>query len=82
MKIDPTAPVRPRARTPAERMRSFRRRRRFKRLVVRVELEKADIQALIQRGYLASTDCCDLVALEAAANFAVSDLLGGALSQA
>ena len=38
----------------AERMRQYRRRvgRRSKRLVVRVELEPAEIEVLVKRGYL------------------------------
>jgi hypothetical protein len=40
----------------AERMRQYRRRRRWKRLVVRVELEPAEIEVLVKRGYLDPKD--------------------------
>ena len=40
----------------AERMRQYRRRRRWKRLVVSVELEPAEIEVLVKRGYLAPRD--------------------------
>ena len=40
----------------AERMRQYRRRRRLKRLVVSVELEPAEIEVFVKRGYLAPRD--------------------------
>jgi hypothetical protein len=63
-----------RSRTPAaERMRRYRRRRRWKRLVVRVELEPAEIEVLVERGYL--TDRDNLSLIEEAANAFISDAL-------
>jgi hypothetical protein len=40
------------ARTPAERMRLFRRRRKLQRQVVKVEVDPGEVVALIDRGYL------------------------------
>jgi hypothetical protein len=40
--IEATGAVRQRARSPAERMRRYRKRRRFRPLLVRIELERAD----------------------------------------
>ena len=46
-----------RSSTPAvERMRQYRRRRRWKRLVVSVELEPAEIEVFVKRGYLDPRD--------------------------
>jgi hypothetical protein len=65
--LDPnsTCPVR-NATTPAERMRLFRKRRKFRRRVAKVEVDPAEIDALIQRGYLDPSDRDDLEALGAA----------------
>jgi hypothetical protein len=61
------------ARTPAERMRLFRRRRKFQRQVVTVEVDPREVDALIDRGYLEPKDRDDLVALAAAVNACFSD---------
>ena len=63
------------ARTPAERMRLFRRRRKFQRQVVTVEVDPREVDALIDRGYLEPKDRDDLVALAAAVNACFSDHL-------
>ena len=63
------------ARTPAERMRLFRKRRKFRRRVAKVEVDPAEIDALIQRGYLDPSDRDDLEALGAAVTACFSDAL-------
>jgi hypothetical protein len=45
-----------RAQTPAERMRLFRRRRKFRREVVKVEVDPGEVDVLIDRGYLEPKD--------------------------
>jgi hypothetical protein len=65
--------------SPAERMRLYRRRRRRGRRVVRVEIDAAEVEALVRRGYLEPKDREDASAIEAAANAAMSDLLAGFL---
>jgi hypothetical protein len=60
-------------RTPAERMQLFRRRRKFRRQVVKVEVDPREIDALIDRGYLDPKGRDDLVALAAAVNACFSD---------
>jgi hypothetical protein len=40
--------------TPAERIRLFRRRRKFGRQVVKVEVDPGEVDALIDRGALAA----------------------------
>ena len=65
-----------RSATPAgERMRQYRRRRRWKRLVVRVELEPAEIEVLVKRGYLDPKDRVNLGPIEEAANDFISNAL-------
>jgi len=59
----------------AERMRQFRRRRRWKRLVVSVELEPAEIEVFVKRGYLDPSDRENLGAIQEAANNFISDAL-------
>jgi hypothetical protein len=55
--LTPTSPLPMRnARTPAERMRLFRRRRKFRRQVVKVEVDPGEVDALIDRGYLGAKD--------------------------
>ena len=61
------------ARTPAERMRTLRKRRKFRRRVEKVEVDPAEIEALIQRGYLDPSDRDDLEALGAAVTACFSD---------
>ena len=60
--------------TPAvERMRQYRRRRRWKRLIVRVELDAIEIEVLATRGYLNSREKGNLDAIQQAANDLISD---------
>jgi hypothetical protein len=54
------------ATSPAERMRLFRRRRKFRRQVVKVEVDSGEVDALIDRGYLEPKDRHDLEVLAAA----------------
>jgi hypothetical protein len=68
-----TLPMRS-ARTPAERMRLFRKRRKFRRRVAKVEVDPAEIDVLIQRGFDPS-DRDDLEALGAAVTACFSDAL-------
>ena len=63
------------AKTPAERMRLFRRRRKLQRQVVTVEVDPREVDALIDRGYLEQKDRDDPVALAAAVNACFSDEL-------
>jgi hypothetical protein len=59
----------------AERMRRHRRHRRFKRILVRVDLEPAEVEVLVERGYLDPKDRKNFVEIEAAANAFISDAL-------
>jgi hypothetical protein len=61
--------------TPAERMRLFRRRRKFRRQVVKVEVDPGEVDALIDRGYLEPDDRHDLELLAAAVTMFFSDAL-------
>jgi hypothetical protein len=63
------------AKTPAERMRLFRRRRKFRRQVVKVEVDPGEVDAPIDRGYLQPKDRDDREALAAAVNEYFSDAL-------
>jgi hypothetical protein len=63
------------AKTPAERMRLFRRRRKFRRQVVKVEVDPGEVDALIDRGYLQPKDRDDREALAAAVNEYFPDAL-------
>jgi hypothetical protein len=63
------------ARTPAERMRLFRRRRKFGRQVVKVEVDPGEVDALIDRGYLPPKDRDDRGLLAAAVTACFSDAL-------
>jgi hypothetical protein len=49
-----------------ERMRLFRRRRKFRRQVVRAEVDPGEVEALIDRGYIDPKDRDDLEVLAAA----------------
>jgi hypothetical protein len=72
--LTPSSPLPMRsARTPAERMRLFRRRRKFRRQVVKVEVDPEEVDALIDRGYLQPKDRDDHEALAAAVNEYFSD---------
>jgi hypothetical protein len=64
-----------RAQTPAERMRLFRRRRKYRRQVVKVEVDPGEVDALIDRGYLEPKDRDDLEVLAAAVTACFSDAL-------
>ncbi len=65
-----------RSQTPgAERMRQYRRRRRWKRLLVRVELEPAEIEVLVARRYLDPKDKENFGLIQEAANAFISDAL-------
>jgi hypothetical protein len=63
------------SKTPAERTRLFRRRRKFRRQLVTVEVDPREVDALIERGYLEPKDRDNLEALAAAANACFSDAL-------
>src|SRR5262249_45351520 len=63
------------ARTPAERMRLFRRRRKFRRQVVKVEVDPGEVAAVIDRCYLQPKDRGDREALAAAVTAFFSDAL-------
>jgi hypothetical protein len=56
-------------------MRLFRRRRKFRRQVVKVEVDPGEVDALIDRGYLQPKDRDDREALAAAVNEYFSDAL-------
>ena len=74
--LTPSSPLPMRsARTPAERMRLFRRRRKFRRQVVKVEVDPREVDALIDRGYIDPKDRDDLEALGAAVTAFFSDAL-------
>jgi hypothetical protein len=68
-------PAKKAPRSPAERMRAYRRRRRRGVLSVRVGLGPSDIAALVKRGYLESEGTQDLNAIERAADEFISDSL-------
>ena len=63
------------AKTPAERMRLFRRRRKYRRQVVKVEVDPGEVDALIDRGYLQPKDRDDREVLAAAVTACFSDAL-------
>jgi hypothetical protein len=63
------------AKSPAERMRLFRRRRKFRRQVVKVEVDPGEIDALIDRGYLEPKDRDDQELLAAAVTACFSEAL-------
>ena len=63
------------AKTPAERMRLFRRRRKFGRQVVTVEVDPGEVDVLIDRGYLEPKDREDRDALAGAVTAFFSDAL-------
>ena len=65
--------------TAAERMRLYRRRRRRGRRPFKVELDVADIDALVKRGYLDPKERDDLSAIAWAATGFLSDALGAFL---
>jgi hypothetical protein len=72
--LDPSSRLQVRnARTPAERMRLFRRRRKFQRQVVTVEVDPREVDTLIDGGYLEQKDRDNLEALAAAVNACFAD---------
>jgi len=60
---------------PAERMRQYRRRRRWKRLFVFIELATTEIGVLVSRGYLNPREKENLEAIQQAANDFISDAM-------
>jgi hypothetical protein len=56
-------------------MRLFRRRRKFRRQVVKVEVDPGEVDALIDRGYLHPKDRDDPEVLAAAVTACFSDAL-------
>jgi hypothetical protein len=56
-------------------MRLFRRRRKFRRQVVKVEVDPGEVDALIDRGYLEPKDRDDPEILAAAVTACFSDAL-------
>ena len=63
------------AKSPAEPMRLFRRRRKFRRQVVKVEVDPVEVDALIDRGYLEAKDRDNRELLAAAVTACFSDAL-------
>ena len=63
--------------TAAERMRSYRQRRRRKWQSVRIEIAAAEIDALVKRGYLDPKNRDDLTAIGEAATAFISDAVFG-----
>jgi len=61
--------------SPAERMRVYRHRRRRQWLSVRIEIDAAEIDALVQRAYLAAKDRGDLSEIGQAVSAFLSDVL-------
>jgi hypothetical protein len=71
----PLTPQMRNPKAPAERIRLFRRRRKFRRQLVTVEVDPREVDALIERGYLEPNDRDDRGALAAAVNACFSDAL-------
>jgi hypothetical protein len=65
------------AKTPAERMRSYRQRQRRQWQSVRIEISAAEIDELVNRRYLDSKARDDLAAIGEAATAFISDALFG-----
>jgi hypothetical protein len=63
--------------TPAERMRSYCKRRRRRWQSVRIEIAAAEIDALVKRRYLDPKSRDDLTAVGEAATAFISDALFG-----
>lgn len=62
-------------RSPAERIRLHRRRRRLGLRVLQIEIHAVEIEALAKRGYLKASECRDLSAIEFAVSAFISDQL-------
>ena len=65
------------AKTPAQRMRSYRQRQRRQWRSVRIELAAVEIDALVKRGYLDPKNRDDLTAIGEAATAFISDAVFG-----
>jgi hypothetical protein len=65
------------AKTPAERMRSYRQRQRRQWRSVRIEISAAEIDELVNRRYLDLKNRDDLTAIGDAATALISDALFG-----
>jgi hypothetical protein len=62
-------------RSPAERMRVYRKRRRRGQRCIRIQIGVSEITALIKKGYLGSADREDIEALEFAVSSFILDTL-------
>jgi len=56
-------------------MRLYRRRRRYRRLNVRVDVDATEVDALLKRGYLKPEDRVDLSEIGQAVSAFLSDVL-------
>jgi hypothetical protein len=65
------------AKTPAERMRSYRQRQRRQWRSIRIEIAAVEIDALVKRRYLDPKSRDDLTAIGEAATAFISDALFG-----
>jgi hypothetical protein len=65
------------AKTPAQRMRSYRQRQRRQWRSVRIEISAVEIDALVERRYLDPKSRDDLTAIGEAATAFISDALFG-----
>jgi hypothetical protein len=65
------------AKTPAQRMRSYRQRQRRQWRSIRIEIAAVEIDALVKRRYLDPTNRDDLAAIGEAATAFISDALFG-----
>ena len=65
------------AKTPAQRMRSYRQRQRRKWRSVRIEISAVEIDALMKRRYLDPENRDDVTAVGEAATAFISDALFG-----
>jgi hypothetical protein len=61
--------------SPAQRMRRYRRRQRYRRLSVRIEVDRAEIDGLIKRRYLDAAQRDDPAAVGEAVTSFISDVL-------
>lgn len=65
------------AQSPAERMRRYRKRQKRGFRIVRIQIGLAEIEGLIERGYLSRGDKENVKAVEFATNDFVSEALLG-----
>jgi hypothetical protein len=61
--------------SPAQRMRRYRRRRRYRRPSVRIEVDQAEIDGLIKQRYLDDAQRDDVAAIGEAVTAFISDAL-------